>query len=176
MGNPDRSISSSRGRGTCRRTRSTRHMVTPQGDQDVDHASGSQQQPPEEQAPLTQGDIPKIVELIVKQLPVPSNTTPATSQMPLASTSSQAPSTTLPGTVTSPLPISSFSPSISGIIETSYLHHTPTGRKHFGRGWQHCRRACTSPIDSPRCVTDSYSDNSVINTAWWNVCVQICVL
>ena len=121
MSNPDRSISSSRGRGTRRRTRSTHHVATPQGDQDVNRDNSSQQQSPAEQAPLTQGDIPKIVELIVKQLPVPSNTTPAASQMPLASTSSLAPSTTLPGTVTSSLPISSFSPSIAGITETSYI-------------------------------------------------------
>ena len=97
-------------------------MATHQGDQDAaNRASGSQRQPLVEQASLTQGDISKIVELIVKQLPVPSNTTPAASQMPLASTSSQAPSTTPPGTVTSSLPISSFSPSMAGITETSYI-------------------------------------------------------
>ena len=121
MSNTDRSISSLCGRGTRHRTGSTRHVVTPQGDQDVNRASGSQWQSSAEQAPLTQGDIPKIVELIVKQLSVPSNTTPAASQMPLASTSSQVPLTTLPGTVTSSLPISSFSPSIAGITETSYI-------------------------------------------------------
>ena len=60
------------------------------------------------------------------------------------------------GTVTSLSPISSFLPSIAGITETQ-LHYTPTGRKRFGRGWQHCRRTCTSPLDGPRYVTDSYS-------------------
>ena len=111
MSNADRGISSSRGRGTHQRTISMGHVVTPQDEPEpnVNCASaGLQQQqqqqqssPLVEQLPLTQGDNPKIVELIVKQLPVTSDATQAlaaTQQIPSNSTSLQPPPTTLPAT------------------------------------------------------------------------------
>ena len=123
MSNPERGISSSSGRGTRRRTRSTRHVAVPRRTPDANNASGSQQQPPPtaEQLPLTQSDIPKIVELIVKQLPVSSNANQVATQRPPASTSSQAPSTTLPATVTTSAPVSSSTPPITVTTGTSSI-------------------------------------------------------
>ena len=60
--------------------------------------------------PLTQGDIPKIVELIVRQLPVTSNTASNSTQalvagmqhMPSLLTSNQAPLIAIPTTSSTP--------------------------------------------------------------------------
>ena len=70
-------------RGTTKDTRRANHQgtgsvrdeVTPRLDDEQNASVGPQQQlPPQaEQMSLTQGDIPKIVELIVRQLPVTSN-------------------------------------------------------------------------------------------------------
>ena len=106
---------------------------------------------PAEQSLLTQGDILKIVELIVGQLPVPSNTTSATSQMPLALTSSQVLLTTLPGTVTLSSPVRSFSLSIAGITETSYIKPSEVENALEGNG-----NIAGRPVHFPLYVTDSY--------------------
>lgn len=142
MSNADRDISSSRGRGTRRRTRRTGHVVTPQDEPEpnANGASGLQQQqssPPLEQLPLTQGDIPKIVELIVKQLPVASDATQAsvtTQQIPSASTSLQAPPTTLPATITSSAPGGLTLPPLAGTTGTSPITLPQVGNSSEGDG------------------------------------------
>lgn len=78
------SITSSEGR-SCRRGRSrgSCHATTTRRKEEAatDDSTRGQLPPPSDagqQLPLTQGDIPKIVELIVKQLPTPKGTTEAT--------------------------------------------------------------------------------------------------
>ena len=110
--------SSSRGttkdihRANRRGTGSVRDKVTPRLNEEQNASVGPQQQPPPqaEQMPLTQGDIPKIVELIVRQLPVTSNTTSNSTQVLAAGTqhmpslliSNQAPLIAIPTTSSTP--------------------------------------------------------------------------
>ena len=100
---PSRSTTKDTRQATHRETGSVtvRDEVTPRLDEEQNASVGLQQQPPPqaEQMLLTQGDIPKIVELIVRQLPVTSNTASNSTQALVAgmqhmlslSTSNQAP-------------------------------------------------------------------------------------
>ena len=102
MSNADRGLLSSRGTGqgprrsNRRRTRSVRDEETPpEGEQNISIGPQQPSSPVAEQTPLTQADIPKIVELIVRQLPVASNNSQAsaanTQQTPSSLTCNQVP-------------------------------------------------------------------------------------
>ena len=122
-------------RGTTKDTRQTNRQgigsmrqdkVKPQLDEEQNASVGSQQQPPPqaEQIPLTQGDIPKIVELIMRQLPVTSNNTASnstqalaagTQHMPSSLTNNQAPPIAIPTTLSTPGAGGSTSLTLMGI-------------------------------------------------------------
>ena len=88
-------------RANHRRTSSVWDEVTPP-DEEQNVSVGPQQQPPPqaEQMPLTQGNIPRIVKLLVRRLPVTSNSTQALAagmqHMPSSLTSNQVPPIAIP--------------------------------------------------------------------------------
>ena len=79
--------------------------------------------------PLTQGDIPKIVELIVRQLPVTSNNTASNSTQALAAGTQHIPSSLTSNQAPPIIPATSSTPGAGGstsLTLTGILGITPT--------------------------------------------------